>query len=226
MSEIKNIWQAISVVQQQLPVIDKSSRNDFFKSNYTPLDDVVKRVYPLLEPLSVACSQILEESNEANVVQVRTVLCHWPSETKVESVCRMPAVAGKGMQPQHAYGSSITYARRYALTSILGIVCGDEDDDGGVPHSEPQRQQQPEADHVDILNRTLDKFGCGNEAGKASFCKWLGGGVDKEFRKEGLTVKSLRNPAVAASVMSILLKMKNAGWNGDKIKEAILESLD
>lgn len=181
--EIKNIWQAISEIQAELPVIDKTAKNSFLRSNYTPLDDVVKRVYPLLAERSVACSQILEPTDDPDCVQVKTVLCHWPSDTSVESVCRMPVdvpISEKTGKPtinkQQGHGSTISYARRYALTSILGIVCGDEDDDGGPPHQ--SNQQQPAQDNTkkelaEFATWLKDTVGCTGKDDLTALLAWL-----------------------------------------------------
>lgn len=55
---------------------------------------------------------------------LRTILIHAPSGTQFEDT-----MALTGKEDPQGQGSAITYARRYALMSILGLVA-DEDDDG------------------------------------------------------------------------------------------------
>lgn len=134
-----SIYEAISIIQAEIPVLEKSAKNPHFGSSFTPLDDVAKRLYPRLRELGVTVLQPLEDPGQADTVKVKTILHHWGSKTELESVCVMPvdvplSKQGKPMMnKQQAHGSTISYARRYSLTSILGIVCGHEDDDGGQP---------------------------------------------------------------------------------------------
>lgn len=55
---------------------------------------------------------------------LRTILIHAESNTQFEDT-----MALTGKEDPQGQGSAITYARRYALMSILGLVA-DEDDDG------------------------------------------------------------------------------------------------
>jgi hypothetical protein len=67
----------------------------------------------------------------AGLVTVETRLMHVSGEW-LSSVCELPIVR---KDPQ-GIGSIITYARRYGLSAMLGVVSADEDDDGaaGSPH--------------------------------------------------------------------------------------------
>jgi hypothetical protein len=54
----------------------------------------------------------------------------------------MPIHAKKEKDPQ-AYGSAITYARRYSLASVLGLAVGDEDDDGNAANIPKGQKESP-----------------------------------------------------------------------------------
>lgn len=145
----RDIYEAISIIQGKLPVIEKSAKNPFFGSTYTPLEDVTKKIFPMLRELGVVCLQPILETDQDNSIKVKTILRHIETGSEVESVCQMPVdspnskTSGKKvLNSQQAYGSTISYARRYSLTAILGIACGHEDDDGNSA-SQGDDQQQP-----------------------------------------------------------------------------------
>lgn len=108
--------------QKEIEGVDKDGKNPFFKSDYATLNATI-----------LACKQILNAHNivllqpivsDEHGVYVATTLIHASSEQKVES--RMRIIPAKVNDPQ-AQGSAITYARRYALKSLLCM--SDEDDD-------------------------------------------------------------------------------------------------
>ena len=67
---------------------------------------------------------------------IKTIIFHIESGESIESLTEIPKnVALKGMNDFQVLGSAITYLRRYALSSILGLVTDKDTDAGG--------QQQP-----------------------------------------------------------------------------------
>ena len=95
--------------------------NPHFKSKYATLPGVLQAVRPLLAKHKLAVCQT-PELQEGKLV-LKTRLLHAEGET-IESVMPLPESAN-----MQALGSALTYARRYALTCVLGCA-GDEDDDG------------------------------------------------------------------------------------------------
>jgi len=129
-------------VQRQLPPVPKSKTVEVATPSggkeryaYAPLDAVWECCRPLLTENGLAIAQISFEAD--GYPHLETILMHtsgqWLSST-------LPLMATCDAQQ---WGSALTYMRRYALTSLVGIVA-DEDDDGraskpqkGSPH-EPQ----------------------------------------------------------------------------------------
>ena len=94
------------------------------KYTYAPLVDVLESCRKALSENGLAVMQPAQVAG--NMVTVETLLCHTSSEwVKSELV-----LESTDKTPQ-AIGSALTYARRYALSALLGIA-SEEDDDGAA----------------------------------------------------------------------------------------------
>ena len=81
---------------------------------------------------------------EDDSVVVTTMLIH-SSGQWVRDFCRFPVA----QRTPQAYGSAITYARRYTLAALVGVAADDEDDDGSAASKgfSPPNRPQPQAQH-------------------------------------------------------------------------------
>ena len=132
---IAKLTEALVKVQSVMETASKDADNPFFKSKYTTLAgccDVARK--PLADNgLAVIQTTTFDEGNS---VIVETTLSHISGEW-VRGSLKMPLVK---LDPQ-AVGSAITYARRYALSAMIGIV-SEEDDDGESAMGRTQAQAQ------------------------------------------------------------------------------------
>ena len=120
---IKELATALSKFQNEVQDPAKNSDNPFFKSKYVELDDLLASVRPVLTRNGLSILQ--EPSSDGTNVTVKTVLLHNSGEyIEFEALALKPVKS----DPQ-GLGSAITYGRRYALSSILGVAW-DADDDG------------------------------------------------------------------------------------------------
>lgn len=119
---MKELATALVKAQREMITPKKGSVNPFFKNKYADLNDVLEAIVPALNNNGIVLLQPLVNIDGKNFV--KTVLMHESGET-FESFAEI--FCNKQNDAQ-AYGSGITYARRYALSSICGI--GSEDDDG------------------------------------------------------------------------------------------------
>lgn len=120
---IKNLATALSKAAEELKNPFNSAANPFFKSKYAPLDDTLNLVRPILQKNGL--SLIQSPVNDGDKVGVAAILTHATGEY-IEFEPFYLTLAKN--DPQGA-GGAVTYARRYQINAILGIV-GDDDDDG------------------------------------------------------------------------------------------------
>lgn len=118
---MKNIASALVKAQLEMITPKKGSVNPFFKNKYADLNDVLAAVVPALNNNGIVLLQPLVNIEGKNFV--KTVLMHESGEV-FESLAE---IFCKNTNDAQAYGSGVTYARRYSLSSICGI--GSEDDD-------------------------------------------------------------------------------------------------
>jgi len=116
---ISELAKALVKFQSEMKPVSFDANNPFFKSKYATLSALVQDATPILVKNGLAVSQLTEQEGS-----VTTILMHTSGEY-LSSTLTLKAVKD---DPQ-GRGSAITYARRYAYASILGIV-SDEDDDG------------------------------------------------------------------------------------------------
>jgi hypothetical protein len=118
---MKQIATALIKAQTEMTTPKKGSVNPFFKNKYADLNDVLSAVVPALNNNGIVLLQPLVNIEGKNYV--KTVLMHESGET-FESLAEIFCTKQNDAQ---AYGSGISYARRYSVSSICGI--GSEDDD-------------------------------------------------------------------------------------------------
>ena len=100
----------------------KNQRNNFGKYNYRSCEDILESVKPLLAKygLSLMITDEVKEVCGIPYVQARAVL-HCP-DGKMESTAQAGIDPNrKGMDISQSFGSSSSYARKYALNGLLLI---------------------------------------------------------------------------------------------------------
>lgn len=115
---IIKLSSALCKAQKNFKTAIKKSKNPFFNSYYADYTEILSCVKPALNNEGISILQPINDD------VVETVLLHESGEY-ISSSTKIYNISNK---PQD-YGSAITYARRYALSSILSID-SDEDDDG------------------------------------------------------------------------------------------------
>lgn len=125
---IQELAAALSKFQGEIKNPSNTATNPFFKSKYAPLNDVLNLVRPILSKHGLSVVQA--PSGDGENIVVTTTLLHESGEWM-----EFPELILKADKPTaQGAGSAITYARRYAISAILGIS-SEDDDDGN--HAEP-----------------------------------------------------------------------------------------
>jgi hypothetical protein len=130
------IAKALAKAQGEMDHARKDRVNTHFGNHYATLASAIDACRPALNANGIAIVQhVCGES--AEMVTVETMLLHESGES-ISSRYSMP-VAKKDPQ---GHGSAITYARRYALLSIVGLAADDDDGNGASGKDTPAREQQ------------------------------------------------------------------------------------
>ena len=122
--ETKNLFKSLADFQQEVPVIYKDSQAYGYK--YADLPTILGVINPLLKKNGLGFTQIINGS------VLKTIIFHVESGEQIESNIDIPqGVQLKGMNEFQVIGSAITYNRRYALSSMLGLVTDKDTDAPG-----------------------------------------------------------------------------------------------
>jgi hypothetical protein len=146
-NNISELAKALVLFHVKVDTIKKDAKNPFFKSTYASLPNILEGINdPLIESgLSVA--QFPSGENG-----LTSILIHESGEWMSAEYQMRPVKD----DPQ-GRGSCITYQRRYALASILGLNI-DEDDDGNTATFGGKNPQEAEDNTKQWLNKGTDLF--------------------------------------------------------------------
>lgn len=137
------LYGALAKAQGEFPTIprDRTVRVQMktggsYTFAYAPLDTILREVRPALAGNGLGITQTFDGE------RLVTLLVHEGGGT-IESAMQLPRQGSSWQE----YGSAVTYARRYAITALLGIA-SEEDDDGNVASGNvatPQERAKPTA---------------------------------------------------------------------------------
>ncbi|WP_100504030.1 ERF family protein [Mycobacteroides abscessus] len=131
------IAKAIIAIQKDLKPLTKSAENSEYGSSFVPLSEVYPKALELLNKHNLATMQWPVSKEDKSYLV--TVLFNDGGDSITGSIELY--TTRKDLQ---AVGSAITYARRYGIMSILGMV-GEDDDDGNKAAG---RQTKPTPDQI------------------------------------------------------------------------------
>jgi hypothetical protein len=126
MESIKNIAIALCKVQSELTGALKDNTNPYFNADYATLESLWDSIRKPLTDNGLSVLQIPCEINGAPGLE--TILMHISGEYISR---KTPLVLTK--QDPQAYGSAMTYFRRYALAAVVGQVQVDDDANDAMP---------------------------------------------------------------------------------------------
>ena len=139
---MKHLFKALAAFQQEVPVIHKGAKG--YGYSYADLPAIFEQINPILKKHGLGFYQALNES------ALKTVVFHVESGETIESNSVIPSdVQLKGMNDFQVIGSAVTYFRRYALSSLLGLVT-DKDMDASGEQTKKQK-------YVNSFNKAVEK---------------------------------------------------------------------
>ena len=136
--DITELAKALLAVQSQLQPALKDAENPFTKSSYATLNSVMDTCRAALLTNGILMTQFPVPA-ETGHLGLATKLIHAESGQWHSSLAVVPLPKA---DPQ-GYGSAQTYARRYALCAMLGIVTEDDDGEGAKMPQSARKSRTP-----------------------------------------------------------------------------------
>ena len=133
---IESLAVALAEFQGEVKNPTKTGFNPGYKSHYVTLDGLVEAAKPYLQKHGLSYIQSCGGDGES--IEVTTMLMH-KSGQWIESD---PLVLKADKATAQGAGSAITYARRYALASMLGLASDEDDDGNGAEPKGGQKSNQ------------------------------------------------------------------------------------
>jgi hypothetical protein len=124
---MKHLFKSLAAFQQEVPVIHKGTQG--FGYSYADLPAIFEKINPLLAKHGLGFTQLLQSKDGLSYLV--TLVFHIESGENIESQIILPQVTLKGMNDYQSFGSGVTYFRRYALSSALGLVTDKDTDASG-----------------------------------------------------------------------------------------------
>lgn len=133
-----SIFTALHKAQRAFKPAIKDTANPFFKSKYADLASIWDACKDALSEndLFVSQSTGIGEHGQTMITRV-----YHTSGEFIESIT--PIICAKHNDPQ-AFGSAMTYTRRYSLAAILGIITDDDDGEGAMVRPAANAQPKPQ----------------------------------------------------------------------------------
>jgi hypothetical protein len=123
---------ALVKAQASIGTAFKNRENTFLKgAKYADLEAVWEAASGVLRDNKLAVLQLPSPTEKPGFFEMETILMHDSGEW-IGSTISIPCPK----QDPQGYGSAMTYARRYALAAMLGIVQSDDDGEGAKTETE------------------------------------------------------------------------------------------
>ena len=128
----------------------KDTVNPFYKSKYMTLDSILGAILPIINDEGLMLVQPTQMSADGKPYLRTKIFDTGKPDNFIE--CNYLLSPKKEDDPQ-ALGSALTYARRYSLCSLLGIVADEDDDGNSTLASKPKKPTiQPSLKDDDFLD--------------------------------------------------------------------------
>ena len=129
---ITKLAEALKKAQEEMKNPGFDAVNPHFSSKYASLAAVREAVLPVLNKHGLVLTQFPKYAPEREHAGCVSRLMHVSGEW-LEEECLLPV----GKATAHAAGSCITYARRYSMQGIAGVVAEEDDDGNSASNSKP-----------------------------------------------------------------------------------------
>lgn len=151
------IYSAFIKAQGQFQKVSKNKENPFFKSRYLTLDGLIEIIRKPFASNGLGFSQrpAVIEKNGKIYVEITTYIYHESGEELPPHVFTLPMSTTK--VNEQTIGSVVTYAKRYALQSLVGICADDDDDCNEAVKASEQTVKAPQQYHCCKCNKVIEQ---------------------------------------------------------------------
>ena len=182
---------ALAKAQGEIEAAAKDSVNPHFKNRYADIAAVWAAIRPAMAKHGISVTQwpVHAEDGRLHIVTRLAHAGEW-----IRAHFSIPVTK----QDPQGYGSSITYARRFALAAAVGVVA-DEDDDGNAASARPAARQEPKPEPAKpaetLADAILRRF---NEAETAAAFEELVQRAQAKWSQLGVSDKARVSNAIEA----------------------------
>ena len=162
--------QRLVNVQSRLKA-NKSQYNSFGKYSYRNQEDILESVKPLLAEnglIMTISDEIIGDGFEGNMLIVKSTVTVSDGEKSIQvSACAGIDPNRKGMDIAQSFGSSSSYARKYALGGMF-LIDDTKDADAtnshgkdasaSVPKAKPSAAAKPSSSVPDMFQKAVDRM--------------------------------------------------------------------
>lgn len=124
--QIDQLATALAKAQAEFSIAELNQKNPFFKSTYADFESIVAASRPALTKYGLSVVQDVYCMDDGNHYLI-TLLLHASGQWIKSKARHNPAKAD--VQSLSSYN---TYLKRMCYTSLVGVVTGDNDDDGNA----------------------------------------------------------------------------------------------
>lgn len=132
---MEKLAAALAKAQGQMSFAIKDAKNPHFGNKYADLASVWDAIRTPLSANGLSVTQATDVTEGGEMILITTL---WHASG--ESISSRYPIAPVQRNPQ-GYGSALSYARRYALSSLVGVV--QSDDDGNAASGAPAPDRSP-----------------------------------------------------------------------------------
>lgn len=126
--------EAMKEAQEAMPQVVRDAENSQTHSKYSRLETLAKVMNPVITRYGFSMSFGTDDSHMAGHYRVTCKVSHTGGHSRdYHADIPVDDVGAKGMKNKtltHAFGSSMSYGRRYLTLLIFNVTMKDEDDDG------------------------------------------------------------------------------------------------
>ncbi len=182
---MKELAKALAAAQAKIGSAAKSSLNPHFKSKYADLAEVWAAWQAVGPEHGLSLTQTLKFSDGHQLLV--TTLLHTSGESMTSEMLLTPT-----KNDMQGMGSAITYARRYCMAAMVGIVQDDDDANAasaGAPANNGHRTAAPKAPEDPAVVKSREDFSRIMEALNLSK---TGTEIDNIIKAQGKTLAEIK----------------------------------